>query len=132
MTLYEIEKAQDTSITYQPRRIEDTFSTHTEHFYTSPFRNREEVEEDEYTHIYNEEDRKFNYNSYNASQKKMPWWAWMWSIMFFMVFFPTNLSVLLKHFNEPLDTIVLTISTGMTIVSIIPLITMILLRYIRS
>ena len=87
MTSYEIEKDQDTSITYKPLNVEDTFSTYKEYSDASPFLDREEVGDDEYSRIYNEENKQFDYNSYNASRKKLPWWAWMWSIMFFMVFF---------------------------------------------
>lgn len=132
MTSTDIKKIQDTSITYRPHRLEDTSQRRSEYMFTSPFVNDSDTTEDEYTQIYNEENSKFDYDSYNSSKKKYPWWAWMWSTMFFMVFFPTNLSLLLESSSRSLDSVILTISTVMLIVSVIPLSLMFILRYIRS
>lgn len=130
-TKNEIQKTQDRSITYRPRQFDDEFKVYTDYKFTSPFVNSETNEDDEYTRLYNEENENFDYDGYNASRKKLPKLAWAWSIMFFIVFFPTNLSFLIDPPGE-VATSSFFISLTLLFASIVPLSIMLMLRYMRS
>lgn len=130
----EIQKTHDSSITYRPRTVDDDFTStsNTEYMFTSPFANNKSMEEDDYTQLLHEEDDNFHYNSYNTSRKKLSGWYWAWSIMVFVVFFPSSLSFLLDPPSGTIDSTSLTFAIIILIGSMIPLAIMFIIRYMRS